>query len=309
MDNIEYRANAMIAQNKLRHFGILGMKWGIRRYQNKDGTLTEAGRKRYGVGINRIGLSSKDINEMVKRASDTDNYDLEFLESIQNDDELMKHENKKERLDAYKKFLTENYKFDSQNVIDAKVLEAERNDKYDDDFLDRRGVEFDFNSDDEDAKRQRVKDYRRYLTKNTEDYKIASKEALNKLRDADLLGEEQYDKNWKRTEKAADLGLKALNKIDGGNTYDREEGITDNDREWFVYEDQTIGLPTIADLVIQGKSKEQIKDLIKATKYTEWGDDIKGIYDLGENLWALEKGDIDEYIDACEDIWKKSKQK
>jgi hypothetical protein len=32
----------------LAHHGILGMKWGIRRYQNKDGTLTPEGRKRYG---------------------------------------------------------------------------------------------------------------------------------------------------------------------------------------------------------------------------------------------------------------------
>ena len=33
--------------NVITHSGTKGMKWGVRRYQNKDGTLTEAGKKRY----------------------------------------------------------------------------------------------------------------------------------------------------------------------------------------------------------------------------------------------------------------------
>lgn len=33
--------------NELYHHGVLGMRWGVRRYQNADGTLTAKGRARY----------------------------------------------------------------------------------------------------------------------------------------------------------------------------------------------------------------------------------------------------------------------
>lgn len=47
--------------NELTHWGIRGMRWGVRRYQNKDGSLTAAGKKRRGIED-----SDNDDNESVE---------------------------------------------------------------------------------------------------------------------------------------------------------------------------------------------------------------------------------------------------
>ena len=52
--------------NYLKHFGIKGMKWGVRRYQNKDGTLTKAGKKRYGDSDDGDGKQTETVEQ--KRA-------------------------------------------------------------------------------------------------------------------------------------------------------------------------------------------------------------------------------------------------
>ena len=49
----EYQAAFLYRQVYISHHGIKGMHWGIRRFQNKDGSLTEEGKR-------RLGLSNKD---------------------------------------------------------------------------------------------------------------------------------------------------------------------------------------------------------------------------------------------------------
>lgn len=44
---------------ELKHWGIKGMKWGIRRYQNKDGSLTRAGKKRQADNLEKARQAKK----------------------------------------------------------------------------------------------------------------------------------------------------------------------------------------------------------------------------------------------------------
>lgn len=55
--------------NELQHWGIKGQKWGVRRYQNKDGSLTPAGKKRYDYASTSLAAAkARRSNEKVDKS-------------------------------------------------------------------------------------------------------------------------------------------------------------------------------------------------------------------------------------------------
>ena len=64
-------------KNELYHYGVTGMKWGVRRYQNADGTLTTAGKKRY----SKDAYEAKKIKK--KKTSQMSNEELRILNNRQ----------------------------------------------------------------------------------------------------------------------------------------------------------------------------------------------------------------------------------
>lgn len=90
--------------DQLEHFGIKGMRWGIRRYQNEDGTLTELGKKRYTYSD---GTQSK-MNDRGRRKFGNryaDDYDAwEKMKASAKEAKAIQNELDKE---AYKKYTSD----------------------------------------------------------------------------------------------------------------------------------------------------------------------------------------------------------
>lgn len=249
------------------HHGILGMKWGIRRYQNKDGSLTAAGKKRYYRYPNSEGTLGTLLTEKGKKAF-------------------------KDRKGNWK------------NNAAGQAAKARH-------------------EENEEKQRKRNEEIEKKLIplfKKSEKYR----------KELDILNEEKRVEGYrnkdpkilKRMDDAADLGLRALeisrehpsrindkqyinalanNPLDKTSVIDSMGYNDDVDtktavksaKDWFIWEDQTIGYTQMADLINQGYSKEKAKDMRDALKLnpveSHEADDIAFEMDYVD----------DDFIDAC----------
>ena len=104
--------------SEISHHGIIGQKWGIRRYQNKDGTLTSAGKKRAKEQIENINKKIKKgyLHSIVGLALEDLGYEKAAQRQYQKSD--FKTDNLEKRMKEYKKILYSN---------DGKALVRELN--------------------------------------------------------------------------------------------------------------------------------------------------------------------------------------
>lgn len=121
--------------NTLVHYGVLGMKWGVRRYQNKDGTLTPTGKKRYDRDIqtnlskkkdSRIDTSKPDPKRWVKedmerkkRVVDTSS---DLVKQMQNIEKKTRPRSTKQKMDLSK--MTDK---EMRDRINRELLEKQYN--------------------------------------------------------------------------------------------------------------------------------------------------------------------------------------
>ena len=76
--------NDFLEYQELYHHGILGQKWGVRRYQNADGSYTPAGRKRYAMDLDPTNTNRRNVAKIrtgeakrrydVAKANNPENY-------------------------------------------------------------------------------------------------------------------------------------------------------------------------------------------------------------------------------------------
>ena len=118
-------------ETALDHSGIKGQKWGVRRYQNEDGSLTPEGRRRYGLKSEYSGMSDQELQKAINRKRTENQYiDLrtsKLKKKQQERSDLVREAIKvgRQTVDISTTIAGEYYKYDASKTSDPKTAEVD----------------------------------------------------------------------------------------------------------------------------------------------------------------------------------------
>lgn len=179
-------------ESDLRHHGILGMKWGVRRYQNKDGSLTELGKTRKGIKALETNARENKYKEdranggghvfKYARVSTGKNYDKaveDYYNQLASDKKLAAL-SKKANNAEYDKIMIEKKAYDKVSDLDDSDAEWEAINKV---YGSKKYLDLDTKS------QKYTKEKEDYIKRIAESYIDKIKEA--KLTDLNITGEDR----------------------------------------------------------------------------------------------------------------------
>lgn len=122
----------VILVDELQHHGIKGQKWGVRRYQKSDGSLTPEGKKRYSDGeykqaLDKVKAADKVVKSVSKAKSDMDakayEKQLKYDLSKMSDKELQQAVNRLNMEERYSQVMTQRKRLEAGESRINKVLD------------------------------------------------------------------------------------------------------------------------------------------------------------------------------------------